>query len=114
MSKEYKLPELNSIQINQIIKHLKSNAGTNKKESMDEVSFQITELFMLSGYSNGECAYLLTNVMRHLLSLEKNKLMLDKLNVDIQSLDIDTLIFIQNAWSNDYRKGVDEDGNKKQ
>lgn len=113
MSKDIELPKLNSFQSKKIIESLKKSKGVSKKEIMDKLSEDITEVLMLNGLSNGECSYVLLNVQRHILELEKNKKELTKLNLTTENINIDVLSIIMKTFANVYRESVDENGNPK-
>lgn len=113
MSKDVQLPKLNAIQAKQIMKSLEENKNVNKKQLMDEVAEDITKVLILHGLNNSECSYVLLNVQRHLLELEKNKASLNKMNLTVEQLDLDVLSFIMSVHAKMYREGVDSRGKPK-
>lgn len=121
MKKEYKIPELNTIQMKQIIKHLKENKEFNRKKDMDNLAQQFTEVLMLNGLDNAECSYVLLNTQRHLMSLEKNKEALQAINISQQTLeqdvqingDVHLIAYLMDLQAKQYSSKVDKHGQPK-
>lgn len=121
MSKNVELPKLNSFQAKKIMEHLKKNNGVNKKDLMDKLSEDITEVLMLNGLNNSECSYVLLNVQRHILELKKNRESLENMNIEVAHLNqnielnsnVHLLSYIMDRHAKVYRNSVDSNGKPK-